>query len=152
MRQIFAVAMVLAVSIAGALAQAPPKPGSPAANFRDDVLLRKARVEIVQMHRHELDLLTDLLATCRVTGIVKDDAANRLCQIAYERYHIAYSLGRPIDRILFAYNLMESIVRVGYQDKRRQGQDIKRLVEITHQLGDAVSVRNHGLARQIGTR
>ncbi len=158
MRQIFAIAVCLAISITGALAQtSPPKPGSPAANFRDDVLLAKAMTDIMQMRRHELDLLTDELATCSVTSLNEDPAVRRLCEIASQRYKIAYGVLRPLSAILFAMRLSDGRIITfskspEAEDKAEASKDIRRQVEISGKLSDAIAIRNNELARQIGAR
>ncbi len=158
MRQILAVALGLVIGITSALAQtSPPKPGSPAANFRDDVLLAKVMTDIRQMRRHELDLLTDELATCGVTSLNEDPAVRRLCEIASQRYQIAYGVLRPISAILFAMRLTDGRIITfskspEAEDKAEASKDIRRQVEISGKLSDAIAIRNHELARQIGAR
>ena len=127
-----------------------PKPGSPAANFRDDALLNRATLDITKMKRHELDLLTDLLAICQVTGLAQEKEANRLCEIANQRFKIAYFNARPIDRILLSVNITSTILRhtENTKDPERRaqnGRDIMRLVDISSKLEDAISARNSKL-------
>jgi hypothetical protein len=149
-------AVFLIVFACGAWAQAPAvKPESPAANFRDDELLRRAMIEILRMQRHEIDLITEALATCKVTGRSWDDPKTLPCRIAVERYYVAYNDGRAIDRILFALQMAETEIRIldrlpkDDPKRRKMGDDIRRSVDISFKLGEAVSTRNRELARAL---
>lgn len=132
MKSTIVAVVTFTIGTTSALAQVtPPKPGSPMANFRDDVVLARAKEQVSQMQRHELDLLTDALATCQVTGLSEDDAVRRQCEIARARYELAYNSGRFIDQILGA---LESNVRVtrmrgnlprGHPDRDEVTEDIE---------------------------
>jgi hypothetical protein len=153
MKQTLAIALTLAISVTSAVAQDSPKPGSPGANFRDDVLLEQAKSDVRRMYRHELDLLTDTLATCFVTDLVKDDVANRQCEITYQRYEVAYGDDRPINAVLAAQHIVAELVRLepdppkNAQRRAEIGEDIFRLVTLYRQLSHAISSRNRELAK-----
>jgi len=103
------------------------------------------------MSRHELDLITDELATCLTTGFNEDDTVSRLCDIAHTRHYLAYNSRRAIDKILTANH--EEVERFhSLSGAGLKPSSIKvntgRFVEIIFQLGEAISARNHQLARQ----
>jgi hypothetical protein len=129
-----------------------PKSGSPLANFYDNSLLSRAAADIANMSRHEIDLLTDALATCSVHALSADDSRRDLCRVADERYRIAYNANRPLDKILMALKLIYPLVladdRLPQNDPRRKqvGKHLERVVDVEGLLATAVSARNRELA------
>ena len=143
--QALSIALNLALLIVcGAAAAQQPQylPGSPAANFRDDALLISATAEVARMPRHQLDLLTDLLATCMVTELYSDDAIHRPCDIARQRYYVAYGDFSDTHKILTAIEGIAAVVRFG-----GKGHDfeISRLVKIHGQFSSHITIRNQRL-------
>jgi hypothetical protein len=134
--------VLLSLSAVSLAQQAPYAPGSPAANFRDDALLADAKAEIAQMRRHQLDLLTDLLATCLVTELSDDEATHRPCDISRMRYSVAYGGVNAINAVLTATELVNAVVR-----RARTGHvyETSRLVDIHFALSAAIAERNRRL-------
>jgi len=155
MKKTFAAAVIFTMAAASALAQVPPPaPESPLTHFHDDGLLVRAQNEITRMHRHELDLLVDALATCHVTGLEQDEAVRRQCDRASARYRLAYASVRAIDKVFSALGLVTQITRlkgtlppVGSPQRAQVVKDIERQVYLYGQLQRAISARNHELAR-----
>jgi hypothetical protein len=149
MRLLLVAASYAFLSVVCSADDVAPSHGSPAANFRDDTLLEISTTEVGDMSRHELDLLTDALATCEVAGLKPEDSLRQPCEIAQQRYTYAYANRRPIDRLLAALWIMENHIRLQDETLPRKSQkrgeiakDIERLVYITGKLGDAISARN----------
>lgn len=106
--------------------------------------------DIPKMERHELDLLTDLLASCWLYGL-KDEKEAIPCTLAYERYRVAYTGRRAIDDILFAIQDALSFVRLRERvgDRSKSIERLDRLLDLRKTLRDAVALRNNVVARRI---
>lgn len=126
-----------------AFAQPAPAPGSPATNFRDDGLLRTTKAEIAQMPRHQLDLLTDLLATCFVTDLLPDESARRPCDIAEQRYMIAYGRFDATHMILMALQSVSAVIRI---NQYGHVYETSRIVDIHMSLSSSITQRNRVLS------
>ena len=152
---IFAVAINIGVpQNIFAQTNAVPARASPAANFRDDALLRRAEMDVPSMARHEIDLFTEVLAVCFVYGLNQHEERRDKCLLANERYSIAYGNNdRALDKILFALQLMYGIIatvdtkKQTEEQRKKTGSDIERMVTVSRALAAAVANRNRELSR-----
>jgi hypothetical protein len=149
-----AAAFQFIASLSCAHSQPAPPPGSPAANFFDDSLLAQAGKEIITFaSRRELDLMTDLLATCEVYGLDDNDERFNQCTIAFARHKIGFDDGRAVDKILFATHLSYRRLRLGARVRGGEIQELQRthiprIVKVSQWLASHISQRNRDLSRQ----
>jgi hypothetical protein len=108
--------------------------------------------EVTHMSRHELDMLTESLAACESAGLEPDDKLRQPCDIAENRYRIAYLSGRPIDKIFLAKVLIERQIaylprNLKQSDPRsvQANKDLFRLSDVQSKLSDAIVIRNSDL-------
>jgi hypothetical protein len=139
-------ALLLNWSLIAVAQQQTFAPGSAGANFNDDAILSLATLEISNMQRHEIDLLTDAVATCRITSLAEEEILRRQCEVARERYLVGYGDARPVDELLLSIRVVNNLIRL--QGRGYPGEQIQRLVSVESRLARAISERNRQLRAQ----